>query len=114
MISTYYSDEKYINHNNNEKYINELLEFAKKFNAFVPNNSLDNIIINTSQVIHRKFFELLLKNYFSDIIDIDVEKNKAMGCDPFHQILRVLRRLKKILFTFKNINYYEDFIFLQE
>ena len=114
MISKYYSDEKYINHNNNEKYINELLEFAKKFNAFVPNNSLDNIIINTSQVIHRKFFELLLKNYFSDIIDIDVEKNKAMGCDPFHQILRVLRRLKKILFTFKNINYYEDFIFLQE
>lgn len=112
-IQKYYSDEKNLEQNN-EKYINDLLNFAKKFNSYVPNNSIENIISNTSQIIHRKFFELLIKHYFSDIIDIDVEKNKAMPSEPFHNILIVLRRLKKILFSNKNTIYYEDFLFLKE
>ena len=113
LIKKYYSDESNINQNY-EKYINELFEFSKKFNSFVPNNSIENIVSNTSQIIHRKFFELFLKYYFSDIIGIEIEKNKTMSSDVFHQILLILRRLKKILFTFKNINYYEEFLFLQE
>jgi hypothetical protein len=113
IIRKYSSDDSYINQNSG-KYINELLDFSKKFNAFVPNNSIENIISNTSQIIHRKFFELLLKCYFPDIIDIKVEKNKALHPDDFNQILIILRRLKKILFTFKNLKYYEEFMFLQE
>ena len=113
LIRKYYSDDSYIN-KSSEKYINELLDFSKKFNAFVPNNSIDNIISNTSQIIHRKFFELLLKYYFFDIIDIKVEKNKALHPDDFNQILIIIRRLKKILFTFKNLKYYEELMFLQE
>ena len=112
-IQKYYSDEKYIDQND-EKYINDLLNFDTKFNSYVPNNSIENIISNTSQIIQRKFFELLLKNYFSDIIDIDVNKNKAMSSEPFHDLLIVLRRLKKILFSNKNTIYYEDFLFLKE
>ena len=98
----------------NDKNINELLDFSKKFNAFLPNNSIENIIDNTSQIIHRKFFELLFKHYFSDIINIEVEKNKAIDYKSFHQVLRVLRRLKKILFTNKNMSYYSDYLFLKE
>lgn len=113
IIRKYYSDDNYINQSS-EKYINELLDFSKKFNAFVPNNSIENIISNTSQIIHRKFFELLMKNYISNIIDIKVEKNKALAPDDFNQILMILRRLKKILFTFKNLKYYDEFMFLQE
>ena len=112
-IKKFYSDEKNIE-TNDEKYINDLLNFSKKFNSYVPNNSIENIITNTSQIIHRKFFELLIKNYFSDIIDIDVDKNKAMPFEHFHDILIVLRRLKKILFTNKNIKYYDEFLFLKE
>ena len=112
-IKKYYSDEKNIEPND-EKYINDLLNFSKKFNSYVPNNSIENIITNTSQIIHRKFFELLIKYYFSDIIDIDVDKNKAMPFEHFHDILIVLRRLKKILFTNKNIKYYDEFLFLKE
>ena len=112
-IQKYYSDEKNFDPND-EKYINDLLNFAKKFNSYVPNNSIENIISNTSQIIHRKFFELLIKYYFSDIIDIDVDKNKAMSSEPFHDILIVLRRLKKILFSNKNTIYYDDFLFLKE
>ena len=55
-----------------------------------------------------------MKNYFSNIIDIKVEKNKALAPDDFNQILMILRRLKKILFTFKNLKYYDEFMFLQE
>ena len=112
IIKKYYSYESIAE--NNDKFINELLDFSNTFNKFLPNNSIQNIITNTSQVIHRKFFELLLKYYFSDIMDIESEKNKALGTEPFHLILKVIRRLKKILFTNKNSNYFSDFLFLQE
>jgi hypothetical protein len=120
----YKENQDTLNHSNfyrkylidNKKVINEneLLDFSKKFNAFLPNNSIQNIVDNTSQIIHRKFFELLFKHFFSDIIDIKSDKNKAMGSEPFHLILKVLRRLKKIIFTNKNINYYNEFLFLLE
>ena len=100
-------DKKVINEN-------ELLDFSKKFNAFLPNNSIQNIVDNTSQIIHRKFFELLFKHFFSDIIDIEPEKNKTIDSNNFHMILRVVRRLKKILFTNKNIMYYTNYLFLKE
>ena len=111
-IKKYYSDEN--SSNQNEKFLNELLDFSKKFHSFAPNNSIENITDNTSQIIHRKFFELLFKHFFSDIIDIESDKNKAIGSESFHLILKVLRRLKKIIFTNKNVNYYNEFLFLLE
>ena len=113
IMKKYYNDEP-TDGKDNEKYINELLEFSKKFNSFVPNNSMENILDNTSQVIHRKFFEFLFKSYFSDIMEIESEKYKTLSSDAFHQILLVLRRLKKILFTNKNLNYYSEFLFFNE
>ena len=113
FMKKYYSDEPNIN-KDNDKYINELLEFSKKFHSFVPNNSVQNIIDNSSQIIQRKFFELLLKHFFSDIMDIEVEKNKFLSSDAFHEILLVLRRLKKLLFVNKNMNYFNEFLFLNE
>ena len=111
-MKKYYSDEN--SSNQNEKFLNELLDFSKKFHSFAPNNSIENITDNTSQIIHRKFFELLFKHFFSDIIDIESDKNKAIGSESFHLILKVLRRLKKIIFTNKNVNYYNEFLFLLE
>ena len=113
LMKKFYLNGKNINQNN-DQFINEMLDFSKEFHSFLPNNSLSNIISNTSQIIHRKFFQLLLRKYFSDIIDIDNEKNKVLASEPFHLILRVLRKLKIILFNSKNRNYYKDFPFLEE
>lgn len=100
--------------NINEDKIKEWFDFIKEFQAFLPNNSIENIISNTSQIIQRKFFEFIIKIFFSDIITIEVDKNKALTSDEFHQILKILRRIKLILFTNKNIEYYEEFYFLNE
>ena len=100
--------------NDYEEKINKWLEYCKEFQAFVPNNSVDNIISNTSQIIHRKFFEIFFKTFFSDIIMIETEKNKTLSSDEFHEILKILRRIKKILFTNKNLELYSDFEFLNE
>ena len=100
--------------NDYEEKINKWLEYCKEFQAFVPNNSVDNIINNTSQIIHRKFFEFFFKTFFSDIIMIETEKNKTLSSDEFHEILKILRRIKKILFTNKNLELYSDFEFLNE
>ena len=100
--------------NDYEDKINHWLEYCKEIQAFVPNNSFDNIISNTSQIIHRKFFEFFFKTFFSDIINIEIEKNKTLTSDEFHEILKILRRIKKILFTNKNLELYADFDFLNE
>jgi hypothetical protein len=100
--------------NNYEEKINDWFDYCKEFHSFVPNNSFENIIKNTSEIIQRKFFEFLFKIFFSDIITIEVEKKKTLTSDEFHEILRVLRRVKKILFNDKNQNLYEEFQFLNE
>ena len=100
--------------NNYEEKINDWFDCCKEFHSFVPNNSFENIIKNTSEIIQRKFFEFLFKIFFSDIITIEVEKKKTLTSDEFHEILRVLRRVKKILFNDKNQNLYEEFQFLNE
>ena len=102
------------NSTNDESQIKKWFEYTKKFHEFIPNNSLDNLYINTSEIIQRKFFEILIKNYFGDIINIELEKNKTLSMDDFHQILMVIRRMKKILFTNKNFEYYSDLPFLNE
>ena len=99
---------------NFEEKINKWFEFSKKFHSFIPNNSTDNINSNAAQLIQRKFFEILFKTFFSNIISIEINKNKTLTSDEFHQILRILRRLKSILFNNKNLKYYSEFEFLNE
>jgi hypothetical protein len=107
-------DENGIMNNIFENKIKEWFEFCKEFHAYLPNNSMDNIISNTSQIIHRKFFEFLFKIFFPDTITTEIGKNKILTPDELHQILKVLRRRKSILFTNQNKEYYKDFEFLNE
>jgi hypothetical protein len=100
--------------NQYDEKINKWFDYCKEFHSFVPNNSTDNIIKNTSQIIQRKFFEFLFKLFFSDVITIEVEKKKTLTSDEFHEILRILRRMKKILFNDKNQSLYKDLEFLNE
>ena len=100
--------------NQYDEKINKWFDYCKEFHSFVPNNSAENIIKNTSQIIQRKFFEFLFKVFFSDVITIEVEKKKTLTSDEFHEILRILRRMKKILFNDKNQNLYKDLEFLNE
>ena len=100
--------------NNIEDKINKWFEFSKKFHSFIPNNSTDNINSNTAQIIQRKFFEILFKSFFSNIFTIEINKNKTLTSDEFHLILKILRRLKSILFNNKNLKYYPEYEFLNE
>ena len=107
-------DENGIMNNIFENKIKEWFEFCKEFHAYLPNNSMENIISNTSQIIHRKFFEFLFNIFFPDTITTEIGKNKILTPDELHQILKVLRRRKSILFTNQNKEYYKDFEFLNE
>ena len=97
-----------------EKILKKWFDYSKKFHEFIPNNSIENIYHNTSQVIQRKFFELLIKKFFGDIITLELGKNKVLTSNDFHQILNVMRRMKKILFNNKNFEYYSKLPFLNE
>ena len=85
-----------------------------KEHSIVPNNSVDNIISNSSQIIQRKFFEFLFKKYFSDIKSLYVDKNKTLTTDEFFEILLILKRAKSILFINQNLEYFSDYPFLNQ
>ena len=97
-----------------EEKINKWFEFCKEFHAFVPNNSIENIVNNSSEIIQRKFFEILFRTFFSNVFTIEAKKNKTLTSDEFHNILKIIRRIKKILFNENNKEYYSDFDFLNE
>ena len=98
--------------NLNEKNISNIIDIEKNLNIkinnwkqehlFVPDNSVDNIISNASLIIERKFFEFLFKKFFSDIINLEINKNKTITNDEFCQILINLKSVKSILFNNDN------------
>ena len=98
--------------NLNEKNISNIIDIEKNLNIkinnwkqehlFVPDNSVDNIISNASLIIERKFFELLFKKFFSDIINLEINKDKTITNDEFCQILINLKSVKSILFNNDN------------
>ena len=98
--------------NLNEKNISNIIDIEKNLNIkinnwkqehlFVPDNSVDNIISNASLIIERKFFEFLFKKFFSDIINLQINKDKTITNDEFCQILINLKSVKSILFNNDN------------
>ena len=98
--------------NLNEKNISNIIDIEKNLNIkinnwkqehlFVPDNSVDNIISNASLIIERKFFEFLFKKFFSDIINLEINKDKTITNDEFCQILTNLKSVKSILFNNDN------------
>ena len=98
--------------NLNEKNISNIIDIEKNLNIkinnwkqehlFVPDNSVDNIISNASLIIERKFFEFLFKKFFSDIINLEINKDKTITNDEFCQILINLKSVKSILFNNDN------------
>lgn len=67
--------------------------------SLVPPVNPFNIFLNTTEIIHRTFFEIALKTLRCDIFTIERDNNKIMKIDSIYNNFLYLRNFKNFLFT---------------
>ena len=90
------------------------IEEAKKNHQFKSPNEYVNIIENTSEFCHRKFFEISFEEYFNNIFCIDRDILGVMKIESIISYFYYIKALKNYLFTNENKIYYANIFFYDE
>ena len=72
-----------------------------------------NIFLNTTEIIHRSFFEAAFKTMCCDIFTMEVDNSKFLKIDSMYSNLLYLRNLKNFIFDEENQKV-NSFIFIDE
>jgi len=99
-----------INFNQLMKIINE----CKRSHLFLPPNENFNIFFNTTEIIHRKFFEIFFDEFIGKIFSYEKDKDNLIKLDSLYNFFIYLRNLKNILFVEKNRIYFSNVFFMDE
>ena len=70
------------------------INFCKDGHTLFPCNTKENILVNTGEIIHRKFFERFFDFYFKNIFNVNLDKNKISSIDEINDLFLALKRLK--------------------
>ena len=87
------------------------LEECKSKHAFLPTNSYFNILHNSIEVVHRKFFEISFDEYFQNVFLIEKDKNSYLKLESLFSFFLYLRNLKNYLLTDENKLYFSNIYF---
>ena len=87
------------------------LEMIRNF--FFPPSNTFNIFLNTTQIIHRTFFEVAVKSMNCDLFTIEVDNSKYIKIDSMYNNFLYLRNLKNFLFDEENQKV-NSFMFIDE
>ena len=106
------SADEQINMNINDviKHIDE----GKKLHSFVPPTDTQNIFFNTSEIIHRKFFEYVFEEFLGKIFIYEKDNDDLIKLDSLYKYFVYLRGLKNILFIEKNRIYFSSVFFVDD
>ena len=85
-----------------------------KNHSFVPPTNAFNIFLNTTEIIHRTFFDICFKNMKCDIFTIESDNNKIIKIDSLYNNFLFLRNLKNYLFNENNKKGTGSLLFLQD
>jgi hypothetical protein len=91
--------------------VKKKIEKAKVNHAFLPSNDFHNIIMNTVEVVHRKFFELTFEDHFNKLFYFEKDKNNLIKLESIYNNFIYLRGLKLILFNEKNKIFFSNIFF---
>jgi len=94
--------------------LNRKIEETKKNHLFLPPNDYLNIIHNTSELCHRKFFEFCFEDYFSKIFKIDKDNYGVIKIDSIVSYFYFIKGLKNFLFTDENKIFYANLFFYDD
>ena len=96
----------------NEVY--KLIEECSKQHSFLPPNETFNIFFNTTEIIHRKFFEIFFNELIGKIFKYEKDKDNLIKLDSLYNYFLYLRGLKNILFVEKNRIYFSNVFFMDD
>ena len=97
--------------------INEIHKLIKEYlknHIFLQPYETFNIFFNTTEIIHRKFFELLFDDHIGKIFCYEKDKDNLIKLDSLYNIFLYLRGLKNILFVEKNRIYFSNIFFMDD
>jgi hypothetical protein len=94
--------------------INILIEEYSKQHSFLPPNEIFNVFFNTTEIIHRKFFEIFFDELIGKIFYYEKDKDNLIKLDSLYNYFLYLRGLKNILFIEKNRIYFSNVFFMDD
>lgn len=87
------------------------IEYLIKKHSFVPPVDVYNIFANTSEIIHRKFFEICFDMFVGKLFSYEIDNDNLIKIDSMYNYFLYLRGVKNFLFMDKNKMYYSSMIF---
>lgn len=90
------------------------IDHLSKVHSFVPPINMFNIFINTSEIIHRTFFELCFEVFLGKIFSYETDKDNLIKIDSLYNYFLYLRGMKNFIFSEKNKMYFSSMLFLAE
>ena len=96
----------------NEVY--KLIDECSKQHSFLPPNETFNIFFNTTEIIHRKFFEIFFDELIGKIFHYEKDNDNLIKLDSLYNYFLYLRGLKNILFVEKNRIYFSNVFFMDD
>jgi hypothetical protein len=91
-----------------------LIEEYSKQHSFLPPNEIFNVFFNTTEIIHRKFFEIFFDELIGKIFYYEKDKDNLIKLDSLYNYFLYLRGLKNILFIEKNRIYFSNVFFMDD
>ncbi|MCQ2818749.1 MAG: hypothetical protein MJ252_15895 [archaeon] len=88
--------------------INKMVEESKKSHSYVPTNCTYNIFYNTSEIIHRKFFQNLFDKFIANIFIYEKDQTGVIKLHSLYSFFIYIRGLKNMLFIEKNRGYFSN------
>jgi hypothetical protein len=87
------------------------IEESKEIHSFLPPNCRENIIQNAIEIVHRKFFEISIEEFLSDLFILERDKNNLIKLESMYSYFLHLRNLKNHLFTDENKVHFSNIFF---
>ena len=96
------------------KYVTPNILYMTENHSLVPPVNPFNIFLNTTEIIHRAFFEIALKTLKCDIFTIERDNNKIMKIDSIYNNFLYLRNFKNFLFSEDSSGTSSSLIYINE
>ena len=94
--------------------VQKLIEECSKHHSFLQPYETFNIFFNTTEIIHRKFFEIFFEEFIGKIFYYEKDKDNLIKLESLYNFFLYLRGLKNILFVEKNRIYFSNVFFMDD
>ena len=84
--------------------INKEIEELCNVHALLIPNGIFNLFCNAAEIIHRKFFQIVINNYLGNIFYLEEDKEGNIKIEDLYNYFLYIRALKLMLFNIILLN----------